>query len=264
MTTEANIGHTLRMRRFVFLLALAVTGCSNSPKGPDPDVLWKLVSEKCVPAQQAGTNPPAPCAAVDLTGGVAHGSAVLKDRDGATQYLLIPTARITGIEDPAILAPDATNYFARAWTERGRVDDIIGHPLPREAISLAVNSTTARSQNQLHIHIDCLNADVRVLLKQNNGKIGLAWKDFPTPLAGQHYRAMRLAGDDLARINPFKLLAANIPGGTANMGNHTLVVTGTMMPTRKPGFILLDGQADPKTNDPGKGEDLQDHACAGS
>jgi len=264
MTTAGNLGHTAPMRRFVVILALAIAGCSTTPRGPDPDVLWKLVSEKCVPAQRAGTNPPAPCAAVDLSGGVAHGSAVLKDKAGATQFLLIATAKITGIEDPAILAPDAANYFARAWTERGRVEDILGRSLPREAVSLAINSAPARSQNQLHIHIDCLNADVRALLKQNNGKIGLAWKDFPVPLAGQHYRAMRLAGDDLARINPFKLLAANIPGGTANMGNHTMVVTGTMMPTRKPGFILLDGQADPRSNNPGRGEDLQDHTCAGS
>ncbi|XLM23386.1 CDP-diacylglycerol diphosphatase, partial [Chromobacterium piscinae] len=30
-----------------------------------------------------------------------------------------------------------------------------GEPLPRQAVSLAINSQYGRSQNQLHIHISC-------------------------------------------------------------------------------------------------------------
>ena len=40
---------------------------------------------------------------VDITNGVEKGFAVLKDKTGVAQFLLIPTARIGGIEDPALL-----------------------------------------------------------------------------------------------------------------------------------------------------------------
>jgi CDP-diacylglycerol pyrophosphatase len=73
----------------------------------NPNVLWQIVHGQCVPDQQQHRDPK-PCAAVDLAGGFA----VLKDIAGASQYLLIPTAEIGGIEDPALLAPLAHNYFA--------------------------------------------------------------------------------------------------------------------------------------------------------
>ena len=61
----------------------------------------------------------APFAVVDLWEGDAKGYAVLKDLVGAAQYLLIPTARVPGIESLLLLAPEAPNYFADAWRERG-------------------------------------------------------------------------------------------------------------------------------------------------
>src|SRR5579863_8957116 len=93
--------------------ALLVLG-SLSARAEDPDALWKIVHDRCVPDQLQHATPD-PCLLVDLAGGVEHGFVLLKDRDGATQILLMPTAKITGIEAPEILAPDATNYFADAW-----------------------------------------------------------------------------------------------------------------------------------------------------
>ena len=101
----------------VFAVTIALLGI-NSGHGNDPDALWKLVHDKCVPDQRQNGNP-APCAVVDLREGDAKGYAVLKDLVGATQYLLIPTARVPGIESPLLLAPEAPNYFADAWRERG-------------------------------------------------------------------------------------------------------------------------------------------------
>ena len=98
-------------------------------------------------------------------GGAEHGRyAVLKDANGPTQYLLLPTARIVGIESPALQAPDAINYFAAAWDARRFVEEALGHDLPGDRVGLAVNSVLARTQNQLHIHIDCIRADVRATL----------------------------------------------------------------------------------------------------
>jgi CDP-diacylglycerol pyrophosphatase len=221
----------------------------------DPSALWHIVHDRCVPDEQQNQEP-APCTQVD----VAQGYAVLKDRDGATQYLLIPTARVGGIEDQAILAPDAPNYWEDAWQARRYVEQRAGHALARDVLSLAINSTTGRTQDQLHIHIDCIRPDVRIALAQHLAEIGAQWSAFPTPLAGHHYRAMRLPGADLGSTNPFRLLAAGVK--QAEMGQHTLVLAGATFATGQPGFVLLDDRADLAAGDRASGEELQDHDCA--
>ena len=229
-------------KAFAFLFLLLATGVHAE----DPDVLWKLVNDRCVPAARAG-QPPAPCASVDL----ARKVAVLKDRNGAYQYLVIPTDKIAGIEDPAIL--DTTAPFAVAWETRHAVEAKRGTALPRDAISLAVNSRNGRSQNQLHIHVDCLDADTRSRL--HGAAIGEIFAPFRSKLAGHTYLARILKSPSLDTINPFKLLADHL--GTP-IGDWTLVVTGATLGDGSPGFILLasnEGRA--------SGEELQDHACLG-
>jgi CDP-diacylglycerol pyrophosphatase len=184
---------------------------------------------------------------------------VLKDRVGDTQFLLIPTARVAGIESPEILAPDSPNYVADAWRARSFVEQRAGRALPRDWMSLAVNSTAARSQNQLHIHIDCVRADVRQALSAHVGEIAPSWQPFPATLAGRHYRAMAVWDPDLDSVNAFRVLADGLPAG-AEMGAQTLVVVGITGADGRGGFALLAGRADPADPDSGHGEDLQDHA----
>lgn len=86
---------------------------------------------------------------------------VLKDRNGPLQYLLMPTAKITGIESPQVLQPDTANFFALAWQARHFMADKLGKPIDDAAISLAINSEYGRTQNQLHIHISCLQPAVK-------------------------------------------------------------------------------------------------------
>ena len=207
---------------------------------------------QCVPDEQQNGDP-APCALVDPE------YAVLKDIVGATQFLLIPTMRIAGIESPKVLEPGATNYFAAAWRARSFVEERAGRSLPRDWVSLAVNSDLARSQNQLHIHIDCLRADVHEALSLHAADIGTAWAPFPVLLAGHRYSAVAVAGDDLDAVNPFDLLADSLPGARAAMGRNTLVVVGAVLDDGRFGFIILAGQADPAAGDMAAGDELQDH-----
>jgi CDP-diacylglycerol pyrophosphatase len=135
--------------------------------------------------------------------------------------------------------------------------------LPRDWVGLAVNSELARSQNQLHIHIDCLRADVHEALMLHGADIGSAWTPFPVLLAGDGYSAIAVAGEDLNAVNPFDLLADGLPGARADMGRNTLVVVGAVLRDGRPGFIVLAGHADPAVGDLGGDEELQDHeACA--
>src|SRR5258707_15471950 len=106
--------------RSVSLLALAALLVALSAiRGiaADPDALWKIVHDRCVPNEEK-TGLPAPCTAVDLAGGEGRGTAVLKDLVGVAQFLLIPTSRLGGIESPELLAPDAPNYWVPAWQAR--------------------------------------------------------------------------------------------------------------------------------------------------
>jgi CDP-diacylglycerol pyrophosphatase len=229
----------------------------GAAQAADPSAIWKIDHERCVPNMREHHDP-APCAIVDLDAGYV----VLKDRDGATQFLLMPTARISGIESPEILAADAPNYWDRAWRARALVEDRAKKPLPREALSLAINSPYGRSQDQLHIHIDCVRRDVRDALAAHRDMIGLSWEAFPVPLAGQPWRAMRVDGQNLGTVNPFRLLAKGDPNAGADMGKHTLAVVGMTWSNGVVGFTVLDGTYNLLAGNTGSSEVLQDHACA--
>jgi CDP-diacylglycerol pyrophosphatase len=223
-------------------LLLSVLAC---PCGAaDPNALWQIVGGQCVPDEQQHQSPK-PCEQVDLAGGYA----VLKDIVGDTQFLLIPTTRVSGIESLEILAPGAPNYFEAAWQARHYVDERAHQQLPRDDVSLAINAADRRSQNQLHIHVDCVRLDVQAALREHADAIGASWAAFPVKLVDHDYMAMRIDQADLTHANPFLLLADGIPGARADMGSYTLVVIG-----QPGGFVVLAGH--------GWGEGLQDHACA--
>lgn len=243
--------------RWLVIGALSVAlAVSTTRADADPLALWRIVHDECVP-NQIDRHDPSPCALVDLAGSYV----VLKDRVGATQFLVLPTARITGIESAALLSPRVPDYMQDAWAARRFVQARAPGPLTRADLSLAVNSIFGRSQNQLHIHVDCLRADVRDTLARHRAAIGDTWQPFPVALAGQNYIARRLVIPDLEGVNPFRTLADQVPEARANMGAYTLVVAGATF-AGKPGFIVLADHADPTRGDFAKGESLQDHACA--
>ncbi len=227
-----------------------------SPASHDPNALWQIVHDMCVPHQERDHSS-LPCTEVDLHGGFA----ILKDIRGKTRYLLIPTTRITGIEDPAILEPDAPNFWADAWRARDYVEARAGRNLPRDDIALAINAVTGRTQNQLHIHIDCVRRDVRDTLRAHATDIGPHWAPFPVRLSDHFYQAVRVQSPELDEVNPFALLAASVPRASAEMGLETLVVTGADAAVAQPGFILLADRADRARGDDGSGEELEDHSC---
>lgn len=204
------------------LLVLALLLLPFSVGAADPDALWKIVDGKCAPEARAGAEPK-PCALVDL----ARGAAILKDiaSEKPYHYLAIPIARRTGIEDPALLDGDHT--FAAGWAARGLVATKLGRPLPPSALMLAVNSPNARSQNQLHVHIDCIGAETRAAV--DAATIGPAWAPLPAPLAGHRTWARRIASLDDS--NPFRLLADHAKGP---LNAWTMAVVAV-----PDGFVLL-------------------------
>jgi CDP-diacylglycerol pyrophosphatase len=241
--------------------ALILLGTFGLSRALDRDRLWKIVHDECVPNKTEHADP-TPCALVDLQGGAERGFAVLKDMVGVVQYLLIPTVRLSGIESAALLEPDAPNYFVMAWKARLFTERAAGRSLPRSAIGLALNSANWRGQNQFHIHIDCIRPEVRAVLQREIAAIGDTWAPFPELLAGHNYRAIRVVAEELGEVDPVKLVASGVPGAGAAMGAQTIVVVGADFADAKPGFIILNAQADIAAGMLVKGEELQDHSCA--
>src|SRR5262249_53914720 len=153
-----------------------------------------IVGGMCVPNQMRDHNP-SPCVEVNLQEGAAHGFAVLKDLRGASQFLLIPTVKIAGIESPELLAPDATNYFDKAWAARSYGSPASPRTSPPEDTTLALNSAVSRSQDSLHIHIDCVRIDVHDCLHSVQEAIGEQWRPLPRPPLDHPYKALWVAGE---------------------------------------------------------------------
>jgi CDP-diacylglycerol pyrophosphatase len=239
------------------VLLICVIGYAYFRAESNPNALWVIV-QSCVSQAQAGHLMPGSCIAVDQHDRVA----ILRSIEGREQFLLVPTIRVTGIEDAYVLKPAAPNYWALAWTAALRY-------LPadvskdRTRIGLAINSEYGRSQNQLHIHISCIKRSTADILRGAQGQIGSTWSA-PAIVLGEHtYRAMRISGLTLGVVNPFAL-AEKIPGASQHMGSHTLVLVGAAWDDARPGFYLLDDVAhqEDDTFDRGHGEALLDEDCS--
>lgn len=228
----------------------------------DSDALWNIVSRQCLPNQQA-SGQPAPCAAVEPGSGEAGGYAVLKDRNGWLQYLLIPTARVSGIESPELLSERAPDYWGAAWRARGFLEQRYGRPIPRELLSLTINSQYGRTQNQLHIHISCTDATVRQQLEDLKDSLSEEWRELPVELQGHAYwaRAVAAKADGGPEVDPFKALAAGQPEAGLDMGRYGLALVATRLADGRDGFILLSSRASLIGANRASVEELQDHAC---
>jgi CDP-diacylglycerol pyrophosphatase len=207
--------------------------CASMVHAADRDALKHIVQDQCLPHWQQ-LHDPAPCARI-----VPPDFAVLADRKGGAHYLLIATGSATGIEDPAVLSDTSPNYFAAAWAARDRLDAVVGHPLRREAVGLAINSAIMRGQDQLHVHIECVRPDVSCVLHAAAATLKPQWS--PLSLDDRVYSALRIDGADLSGKDPVRLLASGVPGSRADMRSFTIVVVG-MRFAEGDGFAVLAGR----------------------
>jgi CDP-diacylglycerol pyrophosphatase len=244
----------------VACLAILLLLLSGGTLSADPNALWRKVQNECVPNQQINRNP-APCKEVNLAEGVERGFVVFKDEDARKphSYMLIPTRRITGIEDRELFEPKAQNYFEAAWGVRSFVEESVGARLTRDTLGLAVNSLYDRSQNQLHIHIDCVRPEIRSILREKEETLTAVWSNLYLPPPDHPYEVMKIEREELDGANPFKLLAEGIPDAKEHLGLETLVLIGAELKNGKPGFYLLSSRHTDEFR--AHGEDLLDPRC---
>ena len=235
--SRGGAGRRLSTCISLLLAAIALLACGTSPPGHS-NTLWLLVDAGCnqgwAPVPYLHCYP-------------EHGDAVLKDRCGATHFLLIPLARRTGVESPELLRDDEPDYFGDAWAARDRVIDASGRSEVRaDELGLAINSRWGRSQGQLHIHIDFVRAEVRdaIALWQRQGASAPSLSLF-----GHTYRIVHVA--TLRQPSPFLRAAAATDTLQQREMNTIAVIGGSSS-----GFTVLFGRADPNGTDRGHGEEI--------
>jgi CDP-diacylglycerol pyrophosphatase len=227
-----------------YLIAIAVLSVLAVGAGAllsDRAALWHVV--RLCAADAALTGHPFPCLKVDTGRGAADGYAVLMASLKRTHVIVTPLVRIDGIEGPTLQEPGTPNYVADAWAER---DDVAAHasrPLQWDDFGMAVNSYVGRSQDQLHIHMECVLPRVRAILKAHETDIPTGrWSEKGFKLEDISYRVTRLPSDKLDDVNIFALAAKGLAIPQNEMFNLSLALVGAQFADGSRGFYLLADQ----------------------
>jgi CDP-diacylglycerol pyrophosphatase len=256
MTTGMATGMSTEARRAG--IAAAVAGLLLAPAAeaaPDPsrDVLW-MALKTCVLAKTLA-NRTFPCLSVDLGEGERPGTAVLRAPGEPTHIVVMPTDTVKGLEASALRGPRGAAYWRAALAARHFVSDALKDRVPEGEVALAVNSARGRSQDQLHIHLDCLRPKVLEALDVHGRGVRPAWKPFPVPLAGDRFQAMRVRAWEAPAFNPFAALT-RLPG-RRDLTRTSFAAVATRPDDAEPGYILLAYRAPIAS-----AEDIMDHTCA--
>lgn len=238
-----------RIGTLLFCLAVLAAALHPRPAQADADALWNKVVQVCIKSDPA-TNKANPCDVVNTEAGYV----VVKDLCGPTQFLLLPTRRLSGIESPDLQG--TRDYFADAWANRGWVEKRAGRQLKPEEIALSLNSIDRRSQNQFHIHIDLARPDLAAALRPYQHDPAGAWSLFR--YQGHDYHLSRLS--DLTLQNPIELVRLRVAAANGVMRHQAIALIGATFDDGSRGFYLLNSEYDGTQDGSGWAEELEiDH-----
>jgi CDP-diacylglycerol pyrophosphatase len=176
---------------------------------------------------------------VNVAEGPQRGYVILRPPVGPEDFILTPTRRSPGIEDPTLKTVDAPNYFEMAWNARSVLADGRRAPPRREQIALAVNSRLSRTQDQMHIHIGCLTRRARESIDAMQPELSTSrWRRLRRPIADIPFWGRIVAQETLAGVNPFRLAMA-LPEASEDRADMTIAVAATLIAADRPGFVIL-------------------------
>ena len=242
------------------LILATIANLPHSASAANRDELWVVVHDICVPAYQS-IGIAFPCSEVSIADGLERGFAVLQAPSSAAHVIVVPTIRISGIESPALQSENAPNYWEAAWDARRFVEQGARRQLLRDQIGMAINAAASRSQDQLHIHVSCIAPVIADFLCRHQAEIHGAWSPLRAQLAGHKFLAMKIETENLAQVDPFKLIRG-LPSNKLSIGRQTLAVIGATFRNGKSGFYLLTNDSDASPKKIVSAEALLDDKCA--
>lgn len=223
------------LRTAIALVAASLAGCAAwSAAAHDPGALWKIV-DQCVNTRSADY------CACDAFAGTCCGSPRMPDSDavwaetpefvairdikmcgcpaGFVSGLAMPRTRVTGIEDPR--RPDGIWPFA--WSVA------LGKIANAGEIGLVINPRGARTQNEMHVHIERLRPVGRAAIDATPDAAGHVHVEGAPPITALELATLdRVFSDAVARvgeagIGDTGILVAARAGG----GYRALLTDGT-------------------------------------
>lgn len=246
---------TAALRLTALLLSAAlITIPAQAEPYPNRNVLW-LALQGCIIAKKTADRS-FPCLSVDLGGQDHPGTAVLRAPGQPTHTVVMPTTAVVGVEAPQLQQSAGNAYWRAALAARSYVTDALAGKLTVEGVGLAVNSVGGRSQDQLHIHLDCIEPAVRVALQRHSQRVHSTWAAFPVPLHGSRYFAKRIAASEVDSFNPFAALM-QLPGHSADLRSTSFAAFSIQGSKLDKGFYLLAYRS-PNAH----AEKLLDHQCS--
>ncbi|MBH8564598.1 CDP-diacylglycerol diphosphatase [Nostoc sp. CENA67] len=237
-----------------YLVEVSLTTISNSQAlgNNGRDYLWHKV-QKCVANEQGQPPKPDPCVYVNLGNryAVANGQ-------NSVEYLLLPTDKITGIEDPNVSQAGSVPYWQYAWEKAREYIPLKKSQVQyRDQYGLAINSKQARHQDQLHIHMSCVDKNVSMELKKNDNQIPKGnFQKFSIQLLNNEYNVMRLDNASLTNNNPFYLVKKSLHS-SQKMADQSIAVVGR----KQGGFYILKTESDSSKGYNAAAEKLLDENC---
>jgi CDP-diacylglycerol pyrophosphatase len=203
--------------------------------------LW-LVVQTCA-ANHDLTGAPFPCLSVTPSSDARDGYVVLRAPVDA-DTIWSPTRKVVGLEDPALRGPKATGYFLDAWNSRAFAPGLGGGRAVRTVV-LAINSASARSQDQLHIHMGCAApraerwaADAMSRLSDDR------WTPIDARVSGRQLWGRRVIHDDLEHFNPFVLTEELASANAMPLSNILIAVIGIRSDDDRYHFLVAAGESD--------------------
>ncbi|MGY2046736.1 CDP-diacylglycerol diphosphatase [Methylobacterium sp. JK268] len=225
-----------RSIRILLLVAALATAAVAAAADVPRNILWAAL-QGCIVAKRT-TGRAFPCLSVDLGTPDRPGTAILRAPGQRTHLVVMPTADVIGLEAPVLQGPAGVAYWRAALAARRDVTEVFGDRLPGAEVGLAVNSPTGRSQDQLHIHVDCVRPQTRALLRRYARSLPAGWVVLPTTIQGGRLAAMRVPAAAVDDFNPFAALAA-APGAAAGLRHTTFAAISAPPDDPAGGFYLL-------------------------
>jgi len=240
----------------VALLLASIIACSglasNFVRLPR-NVLWAAL-QSCI-WTKALIDESFPCLVINPGNRDVPGTAVLRAPGQQTHAVVIPTNNVVGIEAPELQQDAGYIYWRAALSARSFVTAALMGRLETEDVGMAVNSAGGRSQDHLHIHLDCINTNVKRALQQLGHTIKTEWNEFPLTLAGNRFFAKRIIANEASNFNPFSAVKT-LPMNKIRLEWTSFAVFGESISDKDAGFYIFAYHA-PESH----AEKLLDHKC---
>ena len=140
------------------------------------------------------------------------------------------------------------------------VGKALGKSLPDDMLGLAINARASRSQDQLHIHLDCISEAARAFVHGSAGAIGTTWSALR--YQGKPVRAVLIPSPPAPMdFNAFDVVRNGLdlsPEAVADRGVFVTYVAGS---EGKSGFVVVDEPVDRQAGSNGHASDFLDRRC---